>query len=81
MSRREKEDKMTKGKFEELKTALESVGFALMRIEENTETLLWADGEPSASYGYDQPDPRLQVKSRIYLEALSLPLPADFLQQ
>jgi hypothetical protein len=72
---------MTSKKLEELKTALNSAGFLLLRIEERVKTNLWIDGDPCEESREDPPTSRVSVRNRIYLDVVPLPLPADIIQQ
>jgi hypothetical protein len=73
---------MTDKKLEELKTALNSVGLVLLRVEENTRTSLDYEVPPDyAEYLENKSVSEVYARNRVWISAAPLPLSTDFVQQ
>jgi hypothetical protein len=73
---------MTKEKLEKLRNALESAGFALIRVDENTKTNLRYDLDLDGVERFDdQSAAEIAVSNCVYIDAVSLSLPFDFIQK
>jgi hypothetical protein len=73
---------MTKEKLDELRAALNSAGFVLLRVDERTNTSFDYATEPDNVEHFDsQSAVEIFAKNRVYIDAVPLFLPAGFVQQ
>jgi hypothetical protein len=72
---------MTKKKLEELRIALNSAGFALLRVEERANTSFDYAVDPDDVERFDSRSvEEILVKNRVYIDAVPLFLPAGVIQ-